>query len=352
MKLTNRRMQQIKRLAIQRKSKTKKRIKKKKIQQVAQPKSQILSEFNKLIHRKDMNYNCRHYLVGASSFMRFLRGQYTLEKAHGCLRSREGQRIGTIGEQAFAQKASKFLYQPFTIYNRLPFICCSADFIVFEPKLKLIEIKTSESHDICQALFDSPPPEYLIQIWLCMELFRLSTASLFIYHYTNKTPFRNKYGYPKFVKLFGKVHIRRKATLFTSGVIKLSIERYLTFIKKYFETMKVNIEENDFHELKERLLKCAETRKPLRITERNIRNSIIQRTNNDLSSTCFKLAGFDPDTSEYESTKPNLSAQERYKDVKKNLALRLIEQRQSTPLERTIDLTKELITKLTTLKED
>jgi hypothetical protein len=136
-----------------------------------------------IVRRKELPFKCRHYFIGSSCFLRFLKNQFTLRTAHGCLRSRLNQKVGSIGEQAFAKTCEPYLYQPFTISSKLPFLVATPDFILLKRRPELIEVKTSKSIEGCEQMFRSPNNDFLIQIWIAMELFGLDKAQLLIYHY-------------------------------------------------------------------------------------------------------------------------------------------------------------------------
>ena len=172
-----------------------------------------------------MTFECSHYLVGFSSFLRFFRNQYDLSKSHGLLRSGMNKKIGSVGEQAFTTTVDNFIYQPFRTYNRIPFICSTPDFIIFSPQVTIIEIKISEKLEKCLQMFENPPSEYLLQIHVSMEVFCLTHAELSIYFYEQESNMRNCYGFRKWVSLIGKVKIVKKTSLFSNNMASSLIQR-------------------------------------------------------------------------------------------------------------------------------
>ncbi len=110
MKVTRKRMNQVKGLAALRKAKISKiKLNKETGRQIIH-KNPNIQQFKNLILRKDLKFPCRHYLIGSSSFNRFLKKQFDLKMAHGCLRSQFNQKLGSIGEEAYAKTSQSFIY--------------------------------------------------------------------------------------------------------------------------------------------------------------------------------------------------------------------------------------------------
>lgn len=347
MGLSRKRIKQIKQLASNRRHpKQVKESAKKKL--VSKPKiSKLTKDFQALICRKELRFKCRHYLIGSSCFLRFLRKQFTLKMAHGCLRSSLNQRVGSIGEQAFAKTVEPYLYQPFSISSKLPFVAAAADFILLNHHPKLIEIKTSKTIEGCEQIFQNPSADYLVQIWTAMELFGLSNAELLIYHYEESGKRRNKFGFFKFTKLFARIIITWTASLFSDEVVFNAIVNYIEFVGKYLRANNIKFSQSDLQNLQSNMIVCASRHKSARSSLKNIRNLLRLRPQRDLNNLCFALAGFDPDFERYGTTSRAQFEKERYSNVRENLDLRLIELLRSKPIERELTFNVDLREKLT-----
>lgn len=309
-------------------------------------KSKPIREIERIVNKKQMSLKCTHYLVGSSGFLRFYRDQYDLNRSHGSLRSGLNKKVGTIGEHAFATTTNHFIYQPFRIYNRIPFLCATPDFILLRPSLVLIEIKTTENIETCKRLFEKTPSEYLLQILVSMEIFSLTNAELFVYFYEGESKFRNCYGYRKWVTLYGRVKIVKKVKLFTDEIVSKLIKKYVVFLKEFMGTQRVKMLRNDEEEIEILLLKCFSTHKTLKVTNKNIRNITSEKQTFILSDFCKKKARFDPDDEMYGTKSRKEYENNRYSDVTKNLKLRFIQKKKSVPKEKTIEMNETLINEL------
>ena len=346
MKVSRKRHQHLQRLAEVKKSKlpSKKITKVKNCAKIR--KSKPITEIQKLIKRQNMTFECSHYLVGSSSFPRFYRNQYDLSRSNGLLKSGMHQRVETVGKQAFATTIENFIYQPFRISNRIPFICSTPDFIVFSPRLTLIEVKTSEKLEKCIQLFENIPSEYLLQILVSMEVFCLTHAELNIYLYENQSKMRNCYGYPNWVTLIGKVKILKKKTLFTNEMAPKLIQKYMVFLKAFMNSQKIDMSKKDEREIEEMFLACFSTHKNLKVTNKKIRNITSLKHFSVFTNFCKRWAGFDPDDERYGLQNRKNFEKDRYRDVTKNLKLRFIQKKKSIPKKKTVVITGDLVNEL------
>lgn len=104
MGVSKKRMNQIKLLAMNRKGLNRRIQKTRKPEKLQVRTNQFTKIFKALITRKEVPLKCWHYMIGSSCFLRFLKNQFTIKKAHRCLHMSLNHKVESIGEQAFAKK--------------------------------------------------------------------------------------------------------------------------------------------------------------------------------------------------------------------------------------------------------
>lgn len=342
MKISLKRKSHLTKLAEMRKSK--KIFKKKTIAiEVQKPKeSRVVRQFRQLLLRRRMRFICGHYLVGASSMLRLWNGNYDLRRAHGSIRSQLNHGIGSVGEQAFAAEPGNYVHHPFAISRRLPFLCATTDYIIFKREPELIEIKTSTSAENCENILKKPPHEYLIQVWTAMEIFGLKKARLLIYHYEKGKGGRNNYGYKNWVSLYGAINITNNYDIFQGKLAIKLINRYIDFLRVFYAELKVKTNDKDLADIKQLLVRCAETHKRLFTTNSCIRQLFVERKSKNISSICKLLAGCDPQDERYGLRSRQQYEQNRFKNVTQNLKIRQIQRKRSKVRERSLSLNKNM----------
>ena len=300
--------------------------------------SPIVRQFKNFVLRKATEFPCNHNLVGSSNFLRFLKGKYNPSRAHGVIRSQTNQAIGRVGENAYGSSVDNFLYQPFSISKRFPFLCSTSDFILIAPNPILIEIKTSQNLETCKEMFENVRNEHLFQILTSLEVYGLRKAHLLIYYYDEHSNKRNKYGYGKWVTLYGRIFITVKKDFFANELGFKAIEKYIDFLRLYYESMSLKASQKDLKIIQQMLTKTMNTHKRLLTSYTTIRNLPIKRQSPILSDLCLELAGADPDDERFGPKETKVFEQKVYKDVKKNLAIQKIQKTKKKVREKRLDL--------------
>jgi hypothetical protein len=299
-----------------------------------------------ILKRLEIKFEYNHLLIGSSCLLRFLNDQYSYQRAHGFLRGQHNHRIGSIGEQAFAENGPDFYYQPFTISKRLPFLCCTPDFILKTDPLKLIEIKTSTKIEICKSYFESVPHEFLAQIWLSMEIFGIKECELLIYHYDQQAKRKNRYGYNKFVQLYARIAIKIACESFLERIKPLAIEKYIEFLSavlEYFSTS-ISSEEKEWARIK--FEHCYLKHQKIKVCMKNVKSLMIDRKGLFLSDACRLKAGLSDDPEQYGTLSRQQFEKQRFADVRQNLKIRKIQQKRPKLNTRTIELNEALLEKI------
>lgn len=272
-----------------------------------------------ILKRELGTLRCLHVLVGSSSFHRFLKGQYDLEKAHSSMRARMPSGCGLSGEQAFARMNDYRFYQPFAILKRLPFVCSTPDFFITTPKLTLFEIKTTTTLKSCRNLFSSLPRDYFLQVWISMEIFGVRLGKVYIYHYETRSDRLNKYGQRKFVKLYGIVNLHIDYLEMLEDIRDLAIDRYLDFLAEYFVHFQIEFSSESRAYERQMLLQCFKRHNRLNMSLKNIRNIISIKDTGNETSACFELADMKDQEENFGTKDRQKHDQEFYKDIKQNL---------------------------------
>ena len=344
MKTSQKRKKQIKKMIRDRK--IKKLSKSKNIPKIKKsPPSWFSAQIKRIIHRQTIDFPCAHVLVSSSSFLRFLKGQFNIRKAHGFLFGGFNHGVGLAGEQAFAKINDAYVHNPFGISKRLPFLCSTPDFIMKEEKIFLVEIKTLKTIEGCKELFKNVPNEYLFQIWISLEIFGLTKACLFIYLYEENSRKKNKFGTTKQVSLFGKIHINLKDLNLLQEISILTINRYLEYLKSFFATFKITVTKEDISEAKRELELCFSRHKRLKTTIKDIGNLIIKKNMGIVTEDCFKALNYTPEVEKFGTESRIQHDKEYYKNLKNCLERRKIKLLGSKFEEKTIELNKDLIDK-------
>jgi hypothetical protein len=344
-KTSLKRKKQIKKLADMSRNQAAKKIKK--FKKITKPdKTWIENHLKNIVQRKPIEYFCSHVLVGSSSFVRFLRGQFNIKKAHGFLHGSQNQKVGLVGEQAFATFEDKYFYQTFGISKRLPFLCTTADFIVKRKKILLIEVKTAKTIVSCETLFENTPIEYLFQIWITLEIFGLDQADLMIYHYDENAKKKNKYGMHRFVSLYGIVHIQLKYFKLLDDIKSKAIEKYLDFLKTFFSHFGSEMTNNDKILAKSALDSCFEKHKRISGNSKNINQLILKRNVGIIQDECRKIVSFDPNDERNGTESRRKQDAAYFANLKKCLERRLIQYKKICWKEKKLILDKQLIEKI------
>lgn len=304
-------------------------------------KSVVETNAEKIVQRKIVELNCSHYLIGSASFNRLLSNTYSIERAHGVMRKVFGHRVGSIGEQAFARECENFIDHPFSISLRVPFLCCTPDFILPFRDPVLIEIKTFEQIKACKENYTNICKDYILQVWSACEVFGLRKAKLIIYHYDRKSGKKNHYNQDKWVSLFGVIEIEIRADLFSADVYQALRPNYLSFFKEYLDFQGVKYSVKDLNKFSELLDKTYTSHRRPRTCGKNSRKMIIARENLTLSEFCKEKANF----YSYEERFGNAEQREKEKKVYRNLReclrIRKIQKKISAVQTRKLVLGKE-----------
>lgn len=344
MKTSLKRKRQI-RLIVQNRISSRITKKKKKVQQRQTAESWIKPHLNNLILRKQIDFKCEHVHVSSSTFLRFIRGNFNYRRAHGFLFARFTHGVGLAGEQAFAAVHDNFIHHPFSVSKRLPFLCATPDFILKGKKLRLVEIKTCTSLEDCKRLFDSPPLEYLFQIWISLEIFGLEEADLMVYFYSDQDKKLNRYGTKKSISLYGKVRIKLNTLLIFDQIHELAIQRFLEHFKLLFERFGEKVSSGDFKEAKEALERCFKKHKRLSTSHSNLKNLLHDRKLGPVTEDCYRLLNLNPDNLRGGTNSREEHDQDYYKNLKKCLERRKIKLEKRDVLEKTVELNDSLINK-------
>lgn len=342
MKTSLKRKSQIRLLADHRKND---KLVKKKSKVIVKPKqdSWIRVHMKNLILRQPIDYKCPHLHVGSSCFLRFLRGQFNYRKAHGFLFSQYTHGIGLAGEQAFAASHDNFVYHPFSVSKRLPFLCSTPDFILKEKKVMLVEIKTCTTLKKCQELFNSPPLEYLFQIWVSLEIFGLDEACLMIYFFDEYQSKRNRYGTTKAVSLFAKINLKVKTKSLMDRISELAIQRFVDYANMFFKGFGEEVTLENLKEVKETLVECFKKHKRLSTSNYNV-NSIIQKKNLGIvTRDCYRMVNLDPDELKGGTVSREKHDKEYYKNLKNCLERRRIKFEKKNLITKTMDFDDAMI---------
>jgi len=258
---------------------------------VQQKDSFFVSMVKKIIKRKRVEFICKHVLVGSSQVLRFLRKQYTIYKSHGFLRSGLNNKIGSIGEQAFTATNSGYVHQPFAISKQLPFICTTPDFIMNKPNLKVVEIKTCTRQTVCKSLFDDLPSEYILQVWIAMEIFGIKSGQLNIYYFESTAKRVNKYACNKFVSLYGIIYFENQFDSMLDHIKDSAINSYCEFLEHFCKYFRKRFSKKDTEDAVHLFNKCYAEHKSLKISNKNFRNLIVNQLEDDVERFARKLLG-------------------------------------------------------------
>lgn len=200
-----------------------------------------------LFRRRLIATQCAHYLIGGSMGLAFLRGKYSVKRAHAFLDTPSDNKItGQAGEEAFLRSNLNIcIKHPFGIHKNMPWICATGDFITNEFGRKcLIEIKTFTEYERAVLFYNNPDQRSIMQLWTQMEVFCINFGKLMVYFLDRVS---------KIVCLIGSISFERKATLFTRQLISLSTIRYVEFLKEYFERQGVYPSDEYYNMLSSRI---------------------------------------------------------------------------------------------------
>ena len=203
---------------------------------------------NKVLARKEIDDFCPHFLIGSSSAFTFLQGKHTFRRAHSFIEtSMDAKFIGALGEEAFKQKNQNIMeMHPFTIGVQNPWFCATPDFLVVtNGEKKMVEVKTYSDPVATAAFFSNVPLRTVIQVWLGFELLGLREGIIQMY-ISDKIARR--------VTLYGCIHLKRTATLFSQQFWQISCFRYVEFLKEYLENHDITPSEDYFDTIFLRLI--------------------------------------------------------------------------------------------------
>lgn len=263
--------------------------------------SKLIKDIKAFVLRKSPSFMCTHYLVGSASINRLLSNVYTLKRAHGTMRRIFTSRIGSIGEQTFAKSTNNYINHCFSISRRIPFLCSTPDFFIFDRAPILVEVKAFENIQDCDKNFRNIPKDFIVQIWSACEIFGIRKARLLIYHSEHNSGKRNHYGQDKWVSLYGTANINIRADFFSPRSYEIIRNNYLSFFTDFLDQQNVIYQKHEIDFLIKELDNNYYSHKRLLTSNKNLRNLVLPRTNLPISEFCQKQANFDEENENFGS---------------------------------------------------
>lgn len=229
-----------------------------------------------LIRKRPPKDLCPHFLVGSSSFLSFLQGSFTFNRAHSFMNTSADARIvGMAGEVAFKQIYRNIIHiHPFGISSKNPWVASSTDFVYEEVSIFAAEIKTFRSSEKCASFYSHIPLQSITQVWLQLETLELSSCKLMVFRL-------DEVG--KKVSFYGQIVINRKTTLFDEDIWILSSLRYSGFLKEYFNRQELFPSQDYISKLAFRLANRFDSKD----------SELIDKSNNKLPKIVKRTLSFD-----------------------------------------------------------
>ena len=202
---------------------------------------------SKMMNNEVANIACNHYLIGSSSIEFMLSGTYTFQKNHQKFQTMAAVQHGKISENVFAQRHQIIESQPTGRSYRLPFFCCTGDFIYEDDGRKYAEVKSSTSKNM-SSFFDK---KNFYQVVASMTILGFTEGTMFCYNTRTE-------GHDVFVERLFEIKFVLKSDIFTERCFSLFlIDSYLSYLESHFKIINFDFSKEDMKCFRDKLLKRA-----------------------------------------------------------------------------------------------
>ena len=217
----------------------------------------VLEAVDQIFDLKETAVNCPHYLIGAASVERLLKGRYNMKKAHGHLQPRKDEPNWSwkVAEAVSESSHSEGRRQALRIHPYIPFICAKAD-IFDAARQMIVETKSTKDREEMERMKVKIPDAILTQMWVTMECFGVDKGELDFFFFDETAQKHGQHMYLKGSFFRACQHtVIRTAPFFTETNITRLVDRYVQFLRRYLSHANLVITERFTKDLTKNIVK-------------------------------------------------------------------------------------------------